>query len=40
MKLYLPFIVTTVALTSTVSAASQGKAFDHFLQIWFENQVP
>jgi hypothetical protein len=34
-----PILIAAAALAGIASAAPKGKAFDNFLQIWFENQV-
>lgn len=40
MQITIASILTAAtALASVVSAAPKGKAFDRYIQIWFENQV-
>lgn len=41
MKISIASILFTAAIASNAvsAAAPQGKAFDHILQVWFENQV-
>jgi hypothetical protein len=33
------FLTAAIASNAVFAAAPQGKAFDNFLQVWFENQV-
>lgn len=32
-------LAAALASNGVLAAAPKGKAFDHFLQVWFENQV-